>query len=185
MGIIDKVKAVKETVVESLDEYSIIKDMSANDVAKRYGYEKLLSCIRNKLIMSQSEPIVIVEGEEPSEENNKPVLIKYKKAKVDNKITICEEGFGEKDEYDLGIIKFMLKKYGAETSIGKIDDDDYLQIKMMPKKSSLEERAEELYENRAEYIETIKDKANQAKTTAKDTTKRLINNLADWANNNL
>lgn len=46
MGIIDKIKAVKETVVESFDEYSIIKDMSANEIAKRYGYEKLLSCIQ-------------------------------------------------------------------------------------------------------------------------------------------
>lgn len=189
MGLIEKLNVMKETIIENFEEYAIIKDLSANEIAKRYGYEKLLSYIRFKLIMSQNqndEDKIETEDMEENKQNNPSVLIKIRRGD-NNSLTILEDGFGAKEQYDLNIVRFMLKKYGADTSIGTIEDneDEYLQIAMLPQKKTIEERLENLYENKDTYFEAAKDKANEAKKAAGNATKKLLNNLAEWANNNL
>ncbi|MDE6292874.1 MAG: hypothetical protein K2L98_04250, partial [Bacilli bacterium] len=93
--------------------------------------------------------------------------------------------FGEKEEYDINIVKFMLKKYNADTSIGHINDEEYLCIKMVPEKKDFGGLLEEFYENRSAYINYVKGIAGEAKTAAKNATKKTLNKWADWANKNL
>ncbi len=186
MGLFEKLTAMKETIIESAEEYAILKDMKATEIAERYGYEKLLTYVRRNIMEAKAEQIEIVEGDEESELDTKPVLIKINKCKdEDNKITIAAEGFGEKEVYDLNIIKIMLKKYGIEASIGQITDEDYLRLSMIPSKPSLNERIGEIYENREEYLDIALEKAVDAKKAVGNATKKVLNNLADWANDNL
>ena len=81
----------------------------------------------------------------------------------------------------------MIKKYGASTSVGSLEgmDGEYLKIEMIPQKTKIEKRLENLYENKDEYFELAKGKADMVKKAAGNATKKLLNNLADWANNNL
>lgn len=190
MKIIDKFTSIKDTLIESYAEYNIIKDMSASEIANRYGYSKFLAYVRKKLWESKSEPIEIVDKdqEESLDENleDEPILIKFSRVRDDdNKIIIHEEGFGEKEEYDINIIKFMLKKYNADTSIGQINGEEHLCIKMIPEKKDFGGLLEEFYENRSAYIDYVKGITNQAKTAAKNATKKTLNKMAAWANENL
>lgn len=186
MGIIDKVKAMKDVIVENAEEYATIKDMSAEAIAERYGYQRLLSYVRKQLLLSREKEIIVVEGDEETTIEPDPVLIKFAYAKNDpKKIVILEEGFGEKETYNLDILKFMIKKYNADVTIENKDEDVYLSIQMVPKKKPIEERLEDIYDNRGEYIEIAKEKAQDAKRMAGNATKKVLNNLADWANKNL
>lgn len=186
MGIIDKVKAMKDVIVENAEEYAVIKDMNADQIAERYGYQKLLSYIRKELLLSREQQVIIVDGDEETVVEPDPVLIRFNYAKNDNKkIVILEEGFGEKETYNLDIIKFMLKKYNAEVNVGTIEEDAGLIIRMLPKKAPIEDRLEDIYANRYEYLDIVKDKASNVKKAAGNVTKKTLNNLADWANKNL
>ncbi|MDE5630458.1 MAG: hypothetical protein K2I70_02550 [Bacilli bacterium] len=189
MSLIDKLTSIKETILENFEEYEIIKDMTAQEIAKRYGYEKLLSHIRFNLVMSRTtnnEDKIETEDMAEKETVNPSILINIKRGE-NNTFTICEEGFGAKETYNLNVVRFMLKKYGADTSIGTIDgsEDEYLRIEMLPPKPTIEKRLEELYENKDEYLDKFKDKAAEAKQVAGNAIKKSLNNLANWANNNL
>ncbi len=187
MSLINKLQGMKETIVENFEEYAIIKDMSAQEIAERYGYEKLLSYIRVNLIMSaKRDNEDCIETDDVLETPTPSILIKISKSE-DNSFTVDEDGFGAKEAYDLNIIRFMIKKYGASTSVGSLEgmDGEYLKIEMIPQKTTIEKRLENLYENKDEYFELAKGKADMVKKAAGNATKKLLNNLADWANNNL
>lgn len=190
MKIIDKVTSIKDTIIENYAEYNIIKDMSASEIARRYGYNKFLAYVRKRLWESKPEAMEIAdkEQEESLEENleEEPILIKFSRVKDDNnKIILHEEGFGEKEFYDINIVKFMLKKYNADTSVGQINGEEYLSIRMIPEKKDFGSLVEEFYENRSAYIDYVKEITNQATTAAKNATKKTLNKMADWANKNL
>ena len=188
MKLIEKLTSIKDTIVESYEEYSTIKDMTASEIAQRYGYTNLLSYVRKELWEKVNEPIIIVDEEVDENENSTDdaVLLKFSRVKnEDNKIIIHAEGFGEKQSFDLAIVKLMLKKYNADVSIGQIEGEDYLCIKMVPPKPSMEKQLEEFNQAKDEYISYVKGKAGEAKKAAGSFAKKKLNDLADWANKNL
>lgn len=188
MGLIDKLEGIKTTIIENFEEYEIIKDMSAKEIAERYGYEKLLSHIRFNLLMAKEQNgETKIETEDEEKKNTQPsILIKINRDE-NGYFTVWEEGFGEKEKFDLNVVKFMLKKYEMNTSIGTIEgsNDEYLKVEIIPQRPTMERRLEDLYDNKDEYIGIAKEKARQATKAAGNATKKLLNNLADWANNNL
>ena len=96
MSLINKLQGMKETIVENFEEYAIIKDMSAQEIAERYGYEKLLSYIRVNLIMSaKRDNEDCIETDDVLETPTPTILIKISKSE-DNSFTVDEDGFGAK-----------------------------------------------------------------------------------------
>lgn len=156
--------------------------MSASEIARRYGYNKFLSYIRKNLIFNRENDLEVKEANADVEEkaDNHSILLKINRDK-NGKIIICHEEFGEKETFDLNILKFMLKKDNIEATTGYVNDEEYLGLELMPQKLSFDDKLEEIYDNREEYLEALIEKANAAKKH----TKILLNQAADWANKNL
>lgn len=182
MGLAKKLRTIKETIVEDCKEYATIKDMSAKEIAKRYGYSWFLSYVRTNLIFNQEAKNVNENGEE--KEDNNSILLKINRDK-NGMIIICHEEFGEKETFNLDILKFMLKKDNIDITIELKDDEEFIKIELAPQKATLEDKLEEIYDNGEEYLDALKDKAKSAKEAAGNATKKLLNTLADWANDKL
>ena len=190
MGLTEKLKGMKDTIVENFKEYEIIKDMDAKEIANRYGYEKLLTHIMRNIFLSKAEENSAIDEktlEEVEINEGNPSFLIHIKRNTDDSVMICEEGFGEKERYDLNIIKTLIKKSGGEATLGMIEgtNDEYIRVEILPPKPSMEERLEEFYDARSEYIDYVKEKAGEAKKAAGSFAKKALNMAADWANKNL
>lgn len=196
MGIKDKLIKIKDTVVECAQEVKDTKDLSAEDYAKYYGasYINFLNIIKKELFIKTS--LLEKESDVESQITTELQIQNIK----DNKITFVHDSLGQKETFDLSIIKTMLYKarfayfINDENTILTISVDNSIRLSDQYKKfldqkdeyiETFKNNVKDMIDNKETYIEAAKDAIEATKEKGKKQLKKTLNDVANWANNNL
>lgn len=199
MKITEKLKEIKNTVVSEVAEYKETVNLTAEEYANRYGYQKIMKAVIKRAFLNQSETNSENQENEEIKNNQVNVMFAIKKTSDNSIIIIGDSEFGEKEEFKIDVLKKLFEKMDLRMTFDSENNDltqkeeteknenvtEYMILSSIPETKSLEDQIKDVYDHKEEYFSKAACVVGKGVDKAKDTTKVTLRKLADWADKNL
>lgn len=184
MKLLKKLQNAKDIIQSEASEYNETKDLTAEEYASRYGYEKIYKYILRKVFEQYSQ----------NEEIELPIIQIPYIVNKDKSITFQEPEFGAREKYDFTIIKRLFAK--AEMNVYSTESDNGLVMNFEEAKPLNIPNPEDVLDNVSSHLHNVAENKDvylaqagalvkMAGKTVGSVTKKTLRNLADAAEKHL